>query len=56
MREKRQGYRHITIKLVSEDNQINIIGAYAPKTGPDESVKSRFWEKMDGLIKRNSNQ
>jgi hypothetical protein len=41
--------RIITIKLALEEDIIHIIGAYVPQAGLDESVKSQFWEEMDGL-------
>ena len=34
-----------------EEDIIHIICAYAPQAGLDESVKSQFWEEMDGLLR-----
>ena len=30
---------------------LNVISAYAPQVGLDESAKRQFWEDLDGLIK-----
>ena len=47
---KRIGDRIIAIKLVLEKEIINIISAYAPQIGLDETTKKQFWENMDGLV------
>ncbi|XP_043687728.1 uncharacterized protein LOC122638941 [Telopea speciosissima] len=47
---KRLGDRIISIKLVLDNEVINIARAYAPQAGLDESVKIQFWEHMDGLV------
>ena len=41
----------IAIKLVLEEDIIHIINAYAPQEGLYRSVKSQFWEEMDGLLR-----
>ena len=30
---------------------LNVISAYAPQVGLDESAKRQFWEDLDGLIR-----
>ena len=47
---KRIGDRIIAIKLVLEKEIINIISAYAPQIGLDETTKKQFWENMDALV------
>ncbi|XP_043687611.1 craniofacial development protein 2-like [Telopea speciosissima] len=47
---KRVGDRIISIRLVLDNEVINIVSAYAPQAGLDESVKIQFWEHMDGLV------
>ena len=42
--------RIIVIKLVLEKEIINIISAYAPQIGLDETTKKQFWENTDGLV------
>ena len=44
------GDRIIAIKLVLEKEIINIISAYAPQIGLDETTKKQFWENMDELV------
>ncbi|XP_043717484.1 uncharacterized protein LOC122665401 [Telopea speciosissima] len=46
---KRFGDRILSIKLVLDNEVINIVSVYAPQTGLDDSVKLHFWEHMDGL-------
>ena len=41
---RRQGDRIILVKLVIGDMVLNVISAYAPQVGLDESVKRQFWE------------
>ena len=48
---RRQGDRIILVKLVIGDMVLNIISAYAPQVGLDESAKRQFWEDLDGLIR-----
>ncbi|XP_043717506.1 uncharacterized protein LOC122665422 [Telopea speciosissima] len=47
---KRFGERILSIKLVLDNEVINIVSVYAPQAGLDESVKIQFWEHMDGLV------
>jgi hypothetical protein len=39
---RRQGDRIILVKLVISDMVLNIISAYAPQVGHDESAKRQF--------------
>ena len=48
---RRQGDRIILVKLVISDMVLNVIGAYAPQVGLDESTKRQFWKDLDGLIR-----
>jgi hypothetical protein len=47
---KRQGDMIILIKLLIGDLVFNIISAYTPQIGLNESVKMQFWKKLDALI------
>jgi len=47
---KRRGDRIILVKLLVGDLVLNIISAYAPQIGLDESVKRQFWEELDALV------
>ena len=46
----RKGDRIISLKLIIEDNIINIISAYAPQVGLDQRTKTQFWEDLDEVI------
>jgi exonuclease III len=48
---RRQGDRIILVKLVNSDMVLNIISAYAPQVGHNESAKRQFWEDLDGLVR-----
>jgi exonuclease III len=48
---RRQGDRIILVKLVISDMVLNVISAYAPQVGHDESAKRLFWEDLDGLVR-----
>ena len=48
---RRQGDRIILVKLVIGDMVLNVISAYAPQVGLDESAKRQFLEDLDGLIR-----
>ena len=48
---RRQGDRIILVKLVVGDIVLNVINAYAPQVGLDESAKRQFWKDLDGLIR-----
>ena len=48
---RRQGDRIILVKLVISDMVLNVISAYAPKVGHDESAKRLFWEDLDHLVR-----
>jgi exonuclease III len=47
---KRQGDRIILVKLLIGNLIFNIISAYAPQIGLNESVKMQFWEELDALV------
>jgi exonuclease III len=47
---KRQGDRIILVKLLVGDLVFNVISAYAPKIGLNESVKMKFWEELDAIV------
>jgi hypothetical protein len=47
---KRQGSRIILVKLLVGDLVFNVISAYAPQIGLNESVKMQFWNKLRALI------
>jgi hypothetical protein len=47
---KRQGDRIILVKLLIGDLVFNVISAYAPQIGLNESVKMQFWEELDALV------
>ena len=49
---RRQGDRIILVKLVVGDMVLNVISAYAPQVGLDESVKRQFWEDLDGMVRQ----
>jgi hypothetical protein len=45
-----QGDRIILVTLLVGDLVFNIISAYAPQIGLNESVKMQFWEELDALV------
>jgi hypothetical protein len=47
---KRQGDMIILVKFLVGDLVFNVISAYVPRIGLNESVKMQFWEKLDALI------
>jgi hypothetical protein len=47
---KRQGDMIILVKLFVGDLVFNVISAYAPQIGLNESVKMQFWEELDALV------
>jgi hypothetical protein len=47
---KRQGDMIILVKLLVGDLVFNIISAYAPQIGLNESIKRQFWEQLDVLV------
>jgi hypothetical protein len=47
---KRQGDRIILVKLLVGDLVFNVISAYAPQIGLNESIKGQFWEQLDSLV------
>jgi hypothetical protein len=47
---KSQGDRIILVKLLVEDLIFNVISAYTPQIGLNESVKMQFWEELDILV------
>ena len=48
---RRQGDRIILVKLVISDMVVNVISAYAPQVGHDESAKWFFWEDLNRLVR-----
>jgi hypothetical protein len=47
---KRQGDMLILVKLLVRDLIFNVISAYVPQIGLNESVKMQFWEELDALV------
>jgi hypothetical protein len=47
---KRQGDGIILVKLLVGDLVFNVISAYAPQIGLNESIKRQFWEQLDVLV------
>jgi hypothetical protein len=47
---KRQVDRIILVKLLVGDLIFNVISAYAPQIGLNESVKMQFWEEFNILV------
>jgi hypothetical protein len=47
---KHQGDMIILVKLLVRDLVFNVISAYAPQIGLNESVKMQFWEELDALV------
>jgi hypothetical protein len=47
---KRQGDRIILVKLLVGDLVFNVISAYTPQIGLNESIKIQFWEQLDALV------
>jgi Reverse transcriptase (RNA-dependent DNA polymerase) len=48
---KRNGDRIILVKLVVGGWIINVISAYAPQVGLQESVKRKFWEDLEEVVR-----
>jgi hypothetical protein len=47
---KRQGDRIILVKLLVGDLVFNVISAYAPQIGLNETIKMQLWEQLDDLV------
>jgi hypothetical protein len=47
---KRQGDWIILVKWLVEDLVFNVISAYTPQIGLNESIKRQFWEQLDALV------
>jgi len=47
---RRRGDRIILVKLVVGDLVLNVISAYAPQVGHDESAKRQFWDDLDDMV------
>jgi exonuclease III len=47
---KRQGDMIILVKLLVGHLVFNVISAYAPQIGLNESIKRQFWEQLDSLV------
>ncbi|KAL4182519.1 hypothetical protein AMTRI_Chr11g93670 [Amborella trichopoda] len=41
----------LLIKLVFEEETINVISTYTPQVGLDDRIKRQFWEDIDGIIR-----
>ncbi|WP_288831208.1 hypothetical protein [uncultured Paraburkholderia sp.] len=50
IRVVRKEDRIIALKIIIGNETINIISAYAPQIGLDESIKIKFWEDLEALI------
>ena len=48
---RRRGDRIILVKLVVGDLVLNVISAYAPQVGHDESAKRQFWDDLDDMVR-----
>jgi hypothetical protein len=46
----RQGDKIILVKLLVGDLIFNVISAYDPQIGLNESIKRQFWEQLDALV------
>jgi hypothetical protein len=42
--------RDFKVKLLVGDLIFNVISAYAPEIGLNESIKKQFWEQLDALV------
>jgi exonuclease III len=47
---KQQGDMIILVKLLVGNLIFNVISAYAPQIGLNESIKRQFWEQLDALV------
>jgi hypothetical protein len=47
---KQQGDMIILVKLLIGDLVLNVISAYVPQIGLDESIRRQFWEEFDALV------
>jgi exonuclease III len=47
---KQQWDKIILVKLLVGDLVFNVISAYAPQIGLNESIKRQFWEQLDALV------
>ena len=47
---RRKGDRILLVKLILGRKIFNIISAYAPHIGLDESSKRQFWEDLDEIV------
>ncbi|KAG2596685.1 hypothetical protein PVAP13_5KG178107 [Panicum virgatum] len=48
---RRRGDRIILVKLIVGDLVLNVISAYAPLVGHDESAKRQFWDDLDDMVR-----
>ena len=51
-RSFRIGDRLISIKILVEEEAINIISAYAPQVGAELHIKEQFWDALEEMFKR----
>ncbi|KAJ7975412.1 Craniofacial development protein 2 [Quillaja saponaria] len=49
---KRKSDRIILVKLMIDEEAFNIISAYAPQIGLEESTKKAFWEDLEEIVQR----
>ena len=47
---KRLDDRIILIKLILEEEILNVISVYAPQVGLEERIKNKFWGELDMII------
>lgn len=47
---RRHGDRIILVRLIVGDSALNVISAYAPQVGLNESIKNQFWEDLDSMV------
>jgi exonuclease III len=48
---KRYSDRIMSVKLVIEEETVNIVSAYAPQAGLGEAEKKNFWDSLDDLVR-----
>ena len=47
---RRKGDRILLIKLILGDKEVNVISAYAPQIGLNDTSKQQFWEDLDVVM------
>ncbi|PWA87978.1 craniofacial development protein 2 [Artemisia annua] len=43
--------RIMLVRLVIEEETVNVISAYAPQVGLEDVVKKNFWDSLDDLVR-----